>query len=345
VPWILVAVVVWGLTLFLISRRISLSTAFLFALEAAGSVLVVIVGIIVLSKGGYHGTHFGFQYFTFAGVSPSSVFLGIVIAFLGFGGFEAAAIFGEEAQTPRSVIPRTMILAVLFSGSIYVFASWFESVGFKSTAALATNPSPLVAVTLQYVGRPVAVVLGLAAAVSAFSATIANANQGSRYLFSLFRDGFISRRFANVSPGQKAPIAAILVLAVPALILSVAFFWTNPGLAFSYVAGVGGIMYTAIYLIVALVSIPWFVRRAKYGYTAVSVLAAGIVGYALYSSLIPAPPYPFNILPYGALVLIIIGIAIVGLSPQLRDSLRHSPTFKIAETGSDIPGAPSGVDA
>ena len=119
VGWIIIAVIVWALVLFLVTRRITVATSVMLVTEAVGSILLVIVGIIVLAKGGYHGSHFGFSYFTFKGVSASSVFLGIVVAFLGFGGFESAAIFGEEAQRPRTIIPRTMLIALLFSGFIW----------------------------------------------------------------------------------------------------------------------------------------------------------------------------------------------------------------------------------
>jgi amino acid transporter len=138
----------------------------LFVIEIVGAVLILIVGIVVFAKGGYGGNHFGFtQYFSFKGVSVSSVFLGIVIAFLGFGGFEGAAV------------------------------------------------------------------------VSAFSATVGNANAATRYLFALGRDGFLSRRLAETQHTQRSPIAALAVLSVPALILSIAFAGTSPANAFNYVGG------------------------------------------------------------------------------------------------------------
>ena len=338
VPWVLISIITWVVVAYLVSRRIAISTGILFVLEVIGAALIVAVGIIVFAKGGYHGNHFGFtQYFSFKGISVSSVFLGIVIAFLGFGGFEQANIYGEEAQRPRQYLPRTMLASLLFSGIIYTYASWFENVGFKDSAALATSPSPLVQVTQIYVDTPVAVILGFAAVVSAFSATVANANVATRYLYSLGRDGFLNKRLAETARRQKSPVGALAALAIPALILSLAFAGTNPASAFNYVAGTAGFLYTFIYLCIATVCIWYFYRQKRYPYAALSVIAGAIVGYALWSSLVPAPTYPFNILPYIAGGVVLVGIAIIAFSKPLRDRLRNGPTFRIAAAPSDQP--------
>jgi amino acid transporter len=343
VPWVIIAIVTWAVVAYLVSRKIAISTAVLFVIEIVGAALIIAVGIVVFAKGGYGGDHFGFtQYFSFKGVSVSSVFLGIVIAFLGFGGFEGAAVFGEETQQPRKYLPRTMLASLLFSGIIYTYASWFENVGFKNSAALASSASPLVQVTQTYVNTPIAVILGFAAVVSAVSATVGNANAATRYLYALSRDGFLSRRIAGTEHTQKSPIGALAVLAVPALILSVAFAGTSPALAFDYVGGAAGFLYSFIYLCISTVCIWYFFRQRKYLYSLVSVISGVIVGYALWDSLVPAPPSPFNILPYIAGAVIVLGVIIIVSSRSLRNRLRNAPTFRIAaeqDTGTLPAGA------
>lgn len=338
VPWVLISIITWVIVAYLVSRKIAISTAILFVIEIVGAALILIVGIIVFAKGGYGGNHFGFsQYFSFKGVSVSSVFLGIVIAFLGFGGFEGAAVFGEETEQPRRYLPRTMLASLLFSGIIYTYASWFENVGFKNSAALAASPSPLVQVTQMYVDKPIAVILGFAAVVSAFSATVGNSNAATRYLYALTRDGFLDRRIARADRSQRSPIGALAVLAIPALILSVAFAGTSPANAFNYVAGTAGFLYTFIYLCIATVCIWYFYRQKNYLYSAISVIGGAIVGYALWSSLVPAPAAPYNILPYIAGVVVVVGILIIAFSKRLRERLRGSPTFRIAAGQPDAP--------
>jgi amino acid transporter len=334
VPWVIIAIITWALVAYLVSRRIRLSTALLFVIEVVGAVLILIVGIVVFAKGGYGGHHMGFsQYFSFKGVSVSSVFLGVVIAFLGFGGFEGAAVFGEETAQPRRYLPRTMLASLLFSGIIYTYASWFENVGFKDSAVLATSPSPLVQVTQMYVDKPIAVILGFAAVVSAISATVGNANAATRYLYALGRDGFGSRRLAATEHTQKSPIGALVLLAGPALILSIAFAGTSPLNAFNYVGGAAGFLYTFIYLCISTVCIWYFFTKRRYWYSALSVVAGVIVGYSLWSSLVPAPAAPYKYLPWIAGGVVLIGVIIIASSSRLRHSLTNAPTFRIAAAG------------
>lgn len=342
VPWVLISIVTWVIVAYLLSRKITISTAIMFVIEVVGAALIIAVGIVVFAKGGYGGHHFGFsQYFTFKGISVSSVFLGVVIAFLGFGGFEGAAVFGEETQRPRVYLPRTMLTSLLFSGIIYTYASWFENVGFKNSTVLATAPSPLVQVTQTYVDKPIAVILGFAAVISAFSATVGNANAATRYLYALGRDGFLSRRLSETEHRQKSPIAALVVLAIPALILSIAFAGTSPALAFNYVGGAAGFLYTFIYLCISTVCIWYFYRRGQYVYSLIAVISGAATGYALWDSLVPAPPYPYKVLPWIAGGVVLLGIIIIASSKTLRDRLRSGPTWRIAaDTGTEaVPAA------
>ncbi|HKR69720.1 MAG TPA: APC family permease [Streptosporangiaceae bacterium] len=331
VPWVLISLVTWVIVAYLVSRKIAISTAILFVLEVIGAALIVSVGIVVFAKGGHGGSHFGFSYyFTFEGMSVNSAFLGVVIAFLGFGGFEGAAVFGEETRRPRRYLPRTMLASLLFSGVIYTYASWFENVGFKNSAALAASPSPLVQVTQMYVDKPIAVILGFAAVVSAFSAAVGSANAATRYLYALGRDGFLSRRLAKTEHTQRSPIAALVVLAIPALLLSIGFAGTGPANAFNYIGGTGGFLYTFIYLCISTACIWYFNRHRQYGYSLLAVISGAATGYALWNSIVPAPAYPYDILHYIAVGVVLLGVIIVASSNSLRNRLRNGPTFRIA---------------
>ena len=331
VPWVLISIVTWAMVAYLVSRKIAISTAILFVTEVAGAALIIFVGIVVFAKGGYGGNHFGFShYFTFKGISVGSVFLGVVIAFLGFGGFEGAAVFGEETHRPRVYLPRTMLVSLLFSGIIYTYASWFENVGLKNSSALASSPSPLVQVTQIYVDKPLAVILGFATVVSAFSNTVGNANAATRYLYALGRDGFLSRRLARTEHSQRSPIAALAALAIPALSLSIAFAGTSPANAFDYVAGAAGFLTTFIYLFISTVCIWYFYRQRRYWYSLLAVISGAATGYAVWDSLVPAPAYPYDILSYIAAGVVLLGVIIIASSKSLRDRLRNGPTFRIA---------------
>jgi amino acid transporter len=230
-------------------------------------------------------------------------------------------VSGEETRRPRVYLPRTMLVSLPFSGIIYTYASWFENVGFKNSTALASSPSALLQVTQIYVDKPIAVILGFAAVVSAFSATAGNANAATRYLYALGRDGFLNRRLAETQRTQSSPVAALAVLAIPALALSIAF---------NYVAGTAGFLYTFIYLCISTLCIWYFYRHRQYWYSLLAVISGAATGYALWDSLVSAPAYPYSILPYIAGGVVLLGVIIIASSKSLRDWLRSGPKFRIA---------------
>lgn len=48
----------------------------------------------------------------------------LLFAFTGFPGFEATALFGEEARDPHHTIPRATYAAILLIGAIYVLTTY-----------------------------------------------------------------------------------------------------------------------------------------------------------------------------------------------------------------------------
>jgi amino acid transporter len=328
VNWVIIAIVVWLLVFFLASRSVKVSTSILLVVEGITCLIVLIGGVIVLAKGGYGGHNFGFQAFSLKGISLSNLFFGISIAFLGFGGFDQATALGEESKNPKRTIPITIIVSVLFSGLFYTFGSWVESVGFHSASNLAASSTPLFTVIHNYVSPTIAIILAYTTTISAFSSVLALTVHGSRLLFALFRDGFVSRRLAVVQKTQKSPITALIVLVVPLFIFSVGFFWTSPADAFDYMGTAGGLLLSIVYFLISISALWYFSRNKNVINAIVSLISSCIVGYALYSSISPMPAYPFNIIIYLAFVYVLIGICVISFNKRLRTSLSSSTIFR-----------------
>ena len=138
VAWPVFALMFWALALVLAYRRISVSTMLIFALEGVAIVLVAIVAVAVLVRGGSGGHDVSGAPFTGGGVPIATIGLGVIFAFTGFSGFEVSATLGEEASRPRRVIPVSMVAALLVSGGIYVLLSWVETIAYPSAGALAS---------------------------------------------------------------------------------------------------------------------------------------------------------------------------------------------------------------
>ena len=75
------------------------------------TVTLILIGAVVVFVRLAGGSAPGHQHFTMSvfspapGTSPSSLFIGVVFGFLSFAGFEAAAVFGAEAERPRPQHP------------------------------------------------------------------------------------------------------------------------------------------------------------------------------------------------------------------------------------------------
>ena len=53
--------------------------------------------------------------------------LAATFGFLSFAGFEAAGSFGEEADDPRRMVPRSMVVAIVVGGVFYVSCTAVQS--------------------------------------------------------------------------------------------------------------------------------------------------------------------------------------------------------------------------
>jgi amino acid transporter len=329
--WTVLALVFWALVMYVAFLAISISTRVLLMVEGIVCALILVAGIIVLAKGGYHGTSFSWSFFSPAGTPVSSLFLGIAISFLGFGAFEAAAFLGEETRLPRRKVPVAIVSSVIFSGIMYTFGAWFESVGFRSTSALAGSATPLFTVTQAYVSGNLATTLAFLTAFSAFASSLGLTNALLRITFALCRDGFLSRSLAVTHPRFKSPHRLLAIVALPILLLSVAFFWTTAANAFDWVTTTGAYFYTITYIVISAGGL-WFFNRRRgersWHSVLLPLLSLGITGYALYSSIYPPPAFPYNILPLIALAWLVAGIVIIVSAPGLRRVLSRSQMFQ-----------------
>jgi hypothetical protein len=92
------------------------------------------------------------------------------------------------------------------------------------------------------------------------------------------------------------------------------------------------------------VCIWYFYRHRQYWYTLIAVISGAATGYALWDSLVPAPAYPYRILPWIAGGVVLLGIIVIASSKSLRDRLRSGPTWRIA-AGTDTQAVPEAAAA
>ncbi len=336
IPWPVVALAFLGLAWYLAHRTIHFSALVILALEGAGLLLVLVVGTVVIAKGGYQGNSVRLSPLTRHGLPFQTAMLGLVFAYTGFSGFEGAAAVGEETKLPRRNIPAAIFASLLIGGCFYTFGSFIETIGFPAGKALSESQAPLQVVSSQFLAPWVGTVILLAAVVSVFGAVLACLNASARLLYALGRDGFISERLSTTHGRFRSPHVAVAVIAILSGLGILVLIDLQPLEVFFYTATLGADMILVVYLMVCVAGVVLATRLHKpflglVSVTGIAVLV-GVIRYTVY----PAPIYPFNRLQILAGLLILTGFAIPLLFRGFLTRINTSPLLTagvVTETG------------
>ena len=325
VPWIIPAVVAGALIWWLAFREIRLSTRVTMVFEGISILLILVLAAVILGRGGAHGL--SLQPFSVGKAGFSAVALASVFAFLSFAGFEGAATLGEETSNPKRSIPRAIASAVFFTGAFYLVISYTQSEGFGLTGAgvkaFASSTAPLGDLARTYIGAAMAAVIMFGATISAFSSALGTASAGSRILFALGRDGFISPSLGKAHPKHASPyvaLAAVMVIAFVCNIVLISQIGTN---VFGWLGTIGVLSLLLVYLVTQVSAIKLFssIGRWKGLQFAIPIVAIVLLAYTLLANVYPVPAAPFNYFPYVVLVWIVIGLIVVFASPSLTRTI------------------------
>lgn len=311
---LLVAMVVLSLLAIQISTRIQL------ALAAIGILAILVLSAIILAKGGHDGV--SLQPFNPSRVpSSSGFFLGMVLAFTGFIGFEASAVLGEETAKPRQAIPTAILGAVLFAAVFYVFVTWTMSLGYgiNNSAQWAGDPAALDTLSTRYAGTGLSIIIDLCVAASGFVAALGGVHLTSRTLLAMGRDGGLPRLFAWTHPRWRSPWTGVIVSGVITIALGA---WLGnhygPFTFFAFLATTASLGILLVYILVAAGGAVLFWRERGQGVAYNIVLdvllpavAIVICGYTIYKSIEPVPPHPIDEAPYIAGAWVLLGIIVL----------------------------------
>jgi amino acid transporter len=325
VHWIFPALGAAALIWFLAHREVRLSTRTTLVIEGASVLLILVLAVVILGRGGAHGL--SFQPFQIPKAGFSAVALASVFGFLSFAGFEGAATLGEETGNPKRSIPRAILAAVLFTGTFYLVISYTQAVGFglddKGVAAFAGSTSPLVDLAKSYLGTTMAIAISLGATVSAFASALGTGLGASRLLFALGRDGFGPAALGSVHPRHASPYVAVATIMSIAIAFDLILIEQTGANVFAYAGTIGVLSLLLVYLATQVAAIKLFrsIGRWRGAQPVIPLIAIGLLAYALYSNLYPIPPAPYNYFPYGVLAWVAAGIVIVLASPKLVERI------------------------
>ena len=115
--------------------RITLSARILTALMLAEVSAILVWDTAIFVQGGPEGRPL--SPLTPAALGDGPVALALLLAAVGFVGFESTAVFRDEMRDPDRTVPRATFLAVLGIGLFYVVAAWAAVVAYGPGAVKA----------------------------------------------------------------------------------------------------------------------------------------------------------------------------------------------------------------
>jgi len=273
-------------------KDIKLSTRVMLVLEAVSMALILILGVIVVSR---HASILDRSQFNFTAMNFAGLKSGLILAIFSFVGYESASTLGEEARNPLRNIPRAVLLSALIGGVFFVVTSYIAVLGFeglKTSLAASTAPFSDLAdsVGVGFFG----VLISIGAVISLFACTLASVNAGARILFSMSRHGIfhptIGRAHAsNQTPHHAVTLSSIAVLALPAALLLCGRSVLD---VFSDLSTIATFGFLIVYTLVS-VAAPLYLRR-------IGRLSAASIVCAVVSVLFMAPPIIATVYPTPA---------------------------------------------
>lgn len=222
VPWYVWSVAALCITGVLGIRGVDLAQRVTTALSVAQFVIIALLAIAVLVQ---RPMSWSVEVFVPTDLSAGPAALTLVFCLLCFGGYEATAVYGEEARAPRRSIRTATYVALALLLVVFVLATWSITAAHADVAAVAAaDPGALVSMTAdRYLGPWSGPILSAVVALSFLAAAVAFHNMGSRYLFALGRSGRLPAVVSRVHPVHHTPLAGSLTQSAFTAVVIVAF--------------------------------------------------------------------------------------------------------------------------
>jgi len=264
VPWQLISVVAAIVLTGLAVRGLHISTetaAVLFAFEV---LVLVVVSVVVIVKGGHQGQ-------AIDAILPSKVTtwngfgLAAILAVYSFLGYEGAVPLGEETANPRRNTPLAVAIAIISLGILYFLVTYAAIVGFgvSHLDALASDSAFFDTMAKQYLGGA-GIFVALAGFTSTLGSGLAILNVQPRILYNISRAGLFPELVSHSHPRWHTPWVAIIVFGsiITVIPLIGSAFGLDPLTIFAVFGTWGGLPITCIYMVVNLALIIfWFSHK------------------------------------------------------------------------------------
>jgi len=335
INWFILFIVLLVIAAGLSTFGVRLSLRVQLGLELISMLALFLVMLVVVIKGGAAGN-------TLAPFNPSysangwaGIGFGLIYGFSAFAGFEAGAALGLESKDPKRTIPRAIILSLLVSAGFYIFVTYALSIGYgvDHASTWAADGTPLDTITKRYVNGGAASVIDLMVAFSAFSAGMGVLALSTRVFFGMGKHGLAPKWVTRTHPTAKTPYIAILVASIVALVVgAVVGLTAGVGDLIGVTAGANTLAFILIYAAICVAAIWAFGRKtsvptALLVKVGIPIVAIVLLGFSMYASVWPQPPFPYNLAAPLVVAWGLIGVVVL----FIQRGRGEAPTLDLEE--------------
>ncbi|OBG81123.1 amino acid transporter [Mycobacterium sp. E802] len=272
IPWPVYSLATLAIVALLGYRHIDLSAKVLGVALVCEIGIVVLLDLVIVADPGPAGL--SLASFT-PGVFTNGV-LGIAVLFAltGFIGFEATAVFRDEARDPERTIPRATYAAVLLIGGFYALTCWafVVAIGPDQVAEVAQRTldgeaNMLLDTTNDNLGRLGRDIVNVLLLTSLFACVLSFHNVIARYQFALARKGLLPKPLATVHDRHGSPsVSSVVQTVTAAVIVSIlAVLGVDPLVGvFGSMAGVATVGMVLLMLTTSVAVLVYFVRHPEH---------------------------------------------------------------------------------
>ncbi|MFB9960845.1 APC family permease [Agromyces bracchium] len=364
--WTLVAVAIVALLGYL---SIDLSAKVLaVALILEVIVILVIDFAILFQGGGPEGIQVA-PFFSVDAITWGSLPLGILFGISVGLGFEATAIFRDEAREPRKTIPRAIFISIIAAAVFYGFAiwGWMQAFGVNGVMdAVAEDPVNIMYTTAaEWVGPVFMQVMSVLAITSMFACVLSYHNIVTRYLHSLGHS-VLPQRLTWVHRKHRSPyVASLVTTAIGAVVLlAVVVSGLDPFMVFGWFIAVGTLAPLVLFTLTSVAIVVFFRRNrglpvSIWSSTISPILSFLLLGaiavtallnFSVLSAADPAVNVVLQLLPVAVFLIgVVVALVAKRVDPQRYEGLREHGTasVRVVDTGdgSDAPPASDSTTA
>ncbi|WP_102141780.1 APC family permease [Mycobacterium hubeiense] len=271
IAWPVYSFAILAIVAFLGYRHIELSAKVLGVALALEISIVVLLDLVIVANPGPAGL-------TVASFTPDVFMQGalgiaVLFALTGFIGFEATAVFRDEARDPERTIPRATYAAVLIIGGFYALTCWAFVVAIGPDLVTETaqrtldgEANMLLDTTNDNLGRIGRDVVNVLLITSLFACVLSFHNVIARYQFVLAGKGLLPSRLASVHPRHGSPgVSSVVQTITAALIVGVlALLGVDPLVGvFGSMAGVATVGMVLLMLTTSVAVLVYFARHRE----------------------------------------------------------------------------------